>query len=181
MRPLILSLALGLMLAASATAAQVEAPAGYRMDAYRAPVPDHVPGGRVVDVTEAHGLHTSGGAVFIDVIGATRHGLGDGAVTWTRPTPRENIPGSVWLPNTGKGALAPASEAWLRRHLDRLTTEHPGTPLLFYCQADCWMSWNAAKRAASWGYGPVLWFPAGTDDWAAAGLPLAPATPAPWP
>ena len=26
-----------------------------------------------------------------------------------------------------------------------------GRPIVFYCLADCWMSWNAAKGAASWG------------------------------
>ena len=32
------------------------------------------------------------------------------------------------------------------------------------------MSWNATKRAASWGY-RVAWFPEGVDGWEAAGLP----------
>ncbi len=34
------------------------------------------------------------------------------------------------------------------------------------------MSWNAAKRAISWGYANVIWFPDGTEGWAEADLPL---------
>jgi PQQ-dependent catabolism-associated CXXCW motif protein len=51
--------------------------------------------------------------------------------------------------------------------------------VVFYCLADCWMSWNAAKRAASWGYREVLWYRDGTDGWEAAGLPTEVLHPAP--
>ena len=49
--------------------------------------------------------------------------------------------------------------------------------LVIYCKAGCWMSWNAAKRAIAYGYSNVLWFPDGTDAWAAAGLPTEPSEP----
>ena len=39
------------------------------------------------------------------------------------------------------------------------------TLLVIYCQADCWMSWNAAKQALSYGYTNVAWYPEGTDGW----------------
>jgi len=45
--------------------------------------------------------------------------------------------------------------------------------------ADCWMSWNAGKRALSLGYVHVLWYPDGTDGWAAAGYPLEERNPEP--
>ena len=41
------------------------------------------------------------------------------------------------------------------------------------------MSWNAAKRALTYGYSQVYWFPEGTDGWDAAGLPLEPSEPEP--
>ena len=41
------------------------------------------------------------------------------------------------------------------------------------------MSWNAAKRALSYGYSRVYWYPEGTDGWAAAGGELTEATPVP--
>jgi len=53
--------------------------------------------------------------------------------------------------------------------------------LVIYCQADCWMSWNAAKRALSLGYSNVAWYRDGTDGWSAAGLPMQNATPEPRP
>jgi rhodanese-related sulfurtransferase len=34
------------------------------------------------------------------------------------------------------------------------------------------MSWNAARRAAEWGYSRVHWYPEGTTGWVAAGLEL---------
>ena len=54
-------------------------------------------------------------------------------------------------------------------------------PLVFYCLRNCWMSWNAAKRAVELGYDSVIWFPDGTDGWSQAGLPLSESEPRPWP
>jgi PQQ-dependent catabolism-associated CXXCW motif protein len=42
---------------------------------------------------------------------------------------------------------------------------------------DCWMSWNAARRAVALGYSAVNWYPLGADGWANSGLPLAENTP----
>jgi rhodanese-related sulfurtransferase len=39
------------------------------------------------------------------------------------------------------------------------------------------MSWNAAKRAAQYGYSQVYWYPDGSDGWEKAGLSLAEARP----
>ena len=52
---------------------------------------------------------------------------------------------------------------------------------MVYCQADCWMSWNAAKRILSYGYSNVAWYPDGTDGWERANLPMAEAQPEPRP
>ncbi len=49
--------------------------------------------------------------------------------------------------------------------------------VILYCLANCWMSWNAAKRALSLGYSNVAWYREGTDGWSGAGLPLEEATP----
>jgi PQQ-dependent catabolism-associated CXXCW motif protein len=51
--------------------------------------------------------------------------------------------------------------------------------IVLYCQAECWMSWNAAKRALSYGYSNVAWYPDGTDGWQQANLPTAEAQPEP--
>ena len=92
---------------------------------------------------------------------------------------RENIPGSVWLANVGYGALSGEMESYFRHSLEELTGGDVGRVLVFYCDRDCWMSWNAAKRAIAFGYARVHWYPDGTQGWTEAGLPRAETTPRP--
>ena len=155
----------------------VPEPEGYRMDKFRAPVPATLKGATVVSTKEVEAL--GGTAILIDVLPRPPKpaGLKEGTI-W-RPRPRSNIPGSVWLPNTGFGVLPISVEAYFRDNLARLTEGDPARKLVFYCLADCWMSWNAAKRALAYGYSQVYWYPEGTDGWGAAGLPLAPSEPEP--
>ena len=51
--------------------------------------------------------------------------------------------------------------------------------MVIYCLRDCWMSWNAAKRALSYGYPNVAWYPDGTDGWERASLPVEDTQPVP--
>jgi PQQ-dependent catabolism-associated CXXCW motif protein len=177
------SLALGFvaLLAPIAAGAQSDAPVpepdGYRMDRFRAPVPTTLKGATVLSTKEVEAL--AGAAVLIDVLPRPPkpEGLKEGTI-W-RPRPRSNIPGSVWLPNTGFGVLPISVEAYFRDNLTRLTEGDPARKLVFYCLANCWMSWNAAKRALTYGYSQVYWYPEGTDAWSAAGLPLEPSEPKP--
>ena len=74
------------------------------------------------------------------------------------PLPHRDIPGSLWLPDVGRGALSPELEGYFRDHLEAATARRHDMPVVFYCLADCWMSWNAAKRAASWSYTQVYWY-----------------------
>ena len=78
-------------------------PGGYRTDAYRAPTPATLNGGTALSSSEAHALWESKAAVFIDVLPRPPKpkDLPEGTV-W-RDKPRFNIPGSVWLPDTGYG------------------------------------------------------------------------------
>ena len=101
------------------------------------------------------------------------------AGTVWRDKPRLNIPGTVWLPDTGYGKLAAATEDYLRRGLARASGGDNAVLLVIYCQADCWMSWNAAKRVLSYGYPNVAWYPEGTDGWERADLPTAESQPEP--
>jgi len=66
--------------------------------------------------------------------------------------------------------------AYFRKNLERVTAGDRNRPLVFYCFVDCWMSWNAAKRALEFGYVRVIWYPDGTDGWTG---PLAASTPVP--
>ena len=87
--------------------------------------------------------------------------------------------GSFWLPDVGRGELDAKLEGYFRTNLDRVAKGRRNAAVVFYCLANCWMSWNAAKRAASWGYMRVYWYRDGTDGWEAAKLPLAAASPVP--
>lgn len=160
-------------------AAAVPEPAGYRMEDFRAPVPQSIAGGTTVSTAEVQALVEASEAVLIDVLPRPPKPQGLKEGTLWRPRPRRNIPGSAWLPNTGFGALSERHEAYFRRNLRRLTGQDKRRRIIIYCLAHCWMSWNAAKRAISWGYSNVLWYPEGTDGWAAAGLPLEESEPVP--
>jgi len=156
-------------------------PEGYRLDDYRSPTPATVAGGTVLDTEAAHALWADGAAIWIDVLPAPRRPATLPASALWMPLPHRDIPGSVWLPDVGRGLLSPDLEVYFREHLEALTNGRRDAPLAFYCLAECWMSWNAAKRAAAWGYTRVHWYPEGTDGWEAAKLPMAEAEPVPGP
>jgi PQQ-dependent catabolism-associated CXXCW motif protein len=157
----------------AALAAPVAEPDGFRMEDYRAPVPDSLTGASVVHTAALQVLLASGHPILIDVLPAPRRPPEMAPGTPWLPLPRRDIPGSLWLPDVGRGALVAAMDEWFRSALRRATDGDRARPIVFYCLADCWMSWNAAKRALTYGYTRVVWYPDGTDGWAAAGLPLA--------
>lgn len=179
-RQAIAGIALGVVLAGNlpAHAGPLE-PQGYRIGEYRAPTPATVAGGTALDTNAARRLWKEGGAVWVDVLAAPHRpaNLPESAV-WL-PVPRRDIPGSRWLPDVGRGVLNPKLDGYFRANLEQLSKGRRDAAIVFYCLANCWMSWNAAKRAASWGYTRVYWYRDGTDGWEAAHLPLATAAPVP--
>jgi PQQ-dependent catabolism-associated CXXCW motif protein len=160
-----------------AHAGDVPEPAGYRMDDYRAPVPTTLQGAQVISTAEAERLWKRKAALFVDAMPRLPKPNDLPAGTIWRDKPRHNIPGSIWLANVGYGALTTEMETYFRGGLEAKTGGDLSRKIVFYCMTDCWMSWNAAKRALSWGYANVLWYPAGADGWKAGGLPLAEAKP----
>jgi PQQ-dependent catabolism-associated CXXCW motif protein len=157
----------------------VPEPDGFRTDDYRAAVPETLAGARVLGTDEAEAIWRSGKGIFVDVLPRPPKPPNLPAGTIWRDKPRLNIPGSIWLPDTGYGKLAASTEDYLRRGLTRATNGDGAKLLVIYCQADCWMSWNAAKRALSYGYSNVAWYPEGTDGWQRAELPLTESRPEP--
>ncbi|MGA8172607.1 MAG: rhodanese-like domain-containing protein, partial [Methylocystis sp.] len=118
-------------------------------------------------------------AVFVDVLPHPPKPEGlPKDVVWRDP-PREDIPGGIWLPDTGYGELAPSTLRYFQHGLAHATHDDKTKPVVFYCRKDCWMSWNAAKRALSMGYSNVFWYPDGADGWAEAGKPLERRAPEP--
>lgn len=165
-----------LLLASTAAAAAPPEPQGYRGEPYRAPVPATLAGATVLDIAGLADWQAQG-ALLIDVMPLIRkpEGLPEGTL-WRQPA-HYTIPGAVWLPDTGYERLAPQEEAAFYVALDRLTGGDMAAPLVFFCKADCWMSWNAAKRAVLRGHGRVGWLPEGADAWLAEGNGLVPAVP----
>jgi PQQ-dependent catabolism-associated CXXCW motif protein len=151
----------------------VTEPTGYRMNDYRSPVPPTLAGARVVALEGAKALHETKSAVFIDVYPRAPKPPNLPASTVWRDPPHESLPGAVWLANTGYGVLPPAVEEYFATRLATLTGNDKAKAVVFFCLRDCWMSWNAGKRAMALGYSNVVWFPDGVDAWKEADLPIA--------
>jgi len=170
------ALASFLLIGTAAAFAAAPEPNGFRMDEYRATVPATVAGGSVVHAQEIRKLQGQHGVVLIDVYPAPRRPPGTQPGTPWLPPVHRNLPDSLWWPEVGRGAIPPALETRFQQRLSEVTASQPGKLLVFYCKADCWLSWNATKRAASYGF-KVAWFPEGADGWQASGLPTQAAKP----
>jgi len=170
-----------LALAAQAVAASpdIDAGSGYRINNYRSPVTLPVQGGRRVDLAEVDRL-VAEGAALVDVM-PQRGGYDPATGAWRMVDRRETIPGAVWLPEVGRGAPDARLVAYFLVQLARATHEDRTRALIFFCMADCWMSWNAVKRASALGYTRVYWFADGTDGWREADRPTVAADPPPVP
>ncbi len=138
-------------------------------------------GARVVTTDQAEQIWRSHAAAFVEVLPRPPRPRDLPEGTLWRDKPRGNIPGSVWLPDTGYGELAASMADYFASGLQKATGGDRARMVVIYCLANCWMSWNAAKRAGALGYSNVAWYPEGTDGWLAAGLPLQDATPEPRP
>ena len=162
-------------------AAGVAEPEGYWEGDINAPTPSTLHGASVIHVEEVEALLRQGKAVVIDVSNAPRRPaeLAPGA-PWL-PLPHRAIPDALWLPGVGAGAPAQEIDDFYRGRLKLATLGNVEVPLVVYCHENCWLSWNAAKRAIGYGYRRVFWFPEGIEGWTAAGhqtkvaAPLGPA------
>ena len=138
---------------------------GYRIERQRAPTPDDIPApSTVVDAAAAASL-IKNGAVAIDVFGAIQSRYDELSGHWLVGKPRKTVPGAVWLPEVGRGTLTRQMQVYLSNNVQRLTGGSLDMPIVVFCVADCWMSWNAAQRIAELGYKNVHWFRYGTDGW----------------
>ena len=156
-------------------------PSSYRTSEYRSPTPATLKGARVLTAGEAYEIWRTNAAAFVDTLPAFPRPTGlRPDVVW-RDKPRSDIPGSIWLPDTGYGDLATVMESYFEAGLRKASGGDKAKPLVFYCLRNCWMSWNAAKRAIALGYRDVSWYPDGTDGWSEAGHPLEARKPEPRP
>ena len=173
-----LSLLALLVLAAAAPApAHVPEPHGYWLGPVHGNVPATIAGGTVIRTAALAQLLRRGDVALVDVAEATRRPSGLPAGTLWLPPPHRDIPGSIWIPDAGRGVVGPALAAYFRARLAALTGGDRNRTVVIYCHPHCWMSWNAAKRAIRDGYRHVDWYPGGMEAWRKAGHPTAIARP----
>ncbi len=148
-------------------------PGTYRTSEFRAPVPCSLTGATVVSTEELRILMERDAPVLVDVFPAPRPPAGTGSAghLWFPPS-RRSLPAAVWLPNVGLGVLPIEEERYFRANLEHLTRGDRTRIVVFFCLRNCWLSWNAARRAVSWNYTSVIWYPEGTDGWSVAGHEL---------
>ncbi|MGL6242675.1 PQQ-dependent catabolism-associated CXXCW motif protein [Pseudomonas sp.] len=177
LRPSLAALSLSLLLSAAHADTPLFSADGYRISLYRSPTPTQLQGAAIIDTAALQTLLTqTPHPVLIDVY--RRQWLQG---QFIEDQPHENLPGSHWLANTGDGDLTAEWQGYFARNLNTLTAGDLAQPLVFYCRSDCWLSWNAVKRAAAMGYKTLYWYRDGLDAWQAANLPVTPAQPEPFP
>lgn len=134
---------------------------------YHGPTPLAIPGGRVVRTTELHAMLMGRTPPYlIDVLGGQGH---------------RTIAGAFWMYGAGAGDLdADAS----RRFVDAVAKFAAGDrsrPIVFFCaDSECWLSYNAARRAIAAGYTNIMWYRGGIAAWLHAGYPMSQADPFAW-
>ena len=158
---------------ASAEPAVPAEPADYWTGPINGPVPKTISGGTVIGTVELQALFERGDIVLVEVSNAPRRpeNLAPGA-PWL-PKPHVVIPGSLWIPGAGMGAITAEVDTAFREQLARATAGDLERRIVVYCHERCWLSWNAAKRAIRYGYRRVHWYPEGIEGWRAAGLETA--------
>ena len=151
----------------------VAEPSGYRTDNYRTPVPKTLTGAKgVLTADAAKHMMDDAHAVFFDVYPRAPKPPNLPASTVWHDPPHRSIMGALWLPNAGYGVVSAETQAYFEAKLALHTVADKSKPVVFFCLRDCWMSWNAAKRAISMGYTAVYWFSEGTDAWEESGYPV---------
>ena len=96
------------------------------MEEYRAPTPATLKGARVLTTDEARDIWQKGAAAFVDVLPQAPRPANLGPDVVWRDKPRFDIPGSLWLPDTGYGALAPIMESVFSRRPSEGDLRRPG-------------------------------------------------------
>jgi len=135
-----------------------------RLADYSAPTPREIPGARVVSTAELRAWLAREGAgrpLLFDVLGGDVH---------------DSLPGAVWLPGAGRGrSLEDAIQDQLAKTLEAATQGNRARVMVFFCHGSkCWLSYNAALRAAALGYSEVYWYRGGIEGWRAADGSLVP-------
>jgi rhodanese-related sulfurtransferase len=89
----------------------------------------------------------------------------------------QTLPGAIMAVNAAQpGDFQDQTQQGFGQFLQQVTGGRTDAAMVFYCAStQCWMSYNAALRAANLGYRNVLWYRGGLEAWSYAGLPTMPA------
>ena len=137
---------------------------------HHGPVAATLAGATVIHTRKLAALLKRGDVLVVDVSDAPRRPENLAQQAPWLPLPHAAIPGAIWIPGAGAGAIAADLDQLLRARLALATGNDLSQRLVIYCHRNCWLSWNAAKRAISYGYRNVFWFPDGMEGWRAAGF-----------
>lgn len=148
---------------------------GYRSTQYRSPTPVSHENAKTIAPAELIALQKQQPELLL--IDVYRNPWLRGYFTLQEE--HRNLPNSLWLANCGDGSLNEQWMAYCQRYLEQATANDTAHPIVFYCRSDCWLGWNAIKRAHALGYSNMYWLRDGIDGWEQAGLPLVHAKPAP--
>lgn len=147
------------------TGTEFDTSTGYRTSRYRAPLPEWAPGSTRIFAADLPALINDQKAILLDVMAAEGGGYDPATGEWRLTKVHDTIPGAIWLPEVGRGRIDPRIERYFRDTLARLTAGDKSRAIVIFCQSDCWMSWNAVRRAALLGYQHIYWLPEGIDGW----------------
>jgi PQQ-dependent catabolism-associated CXXCW motif protein len=142
----------------------VPEPDGIWTGPQRGYTPATLSGATVIDIDALDALIARDKPVLLDVSLADRRPAGFPDNRPWLPAHR-SIPGAVWMASAGAAPLDPAREALFLRRVAALTDGDKGRAIVAFCHAECWGSWNAAKRLVLQGYTRVHWFPEGIEGW----------------
>lgn len=150
---------------------------GYRRLRYRAPVDRDPAPAQALPLERALRLSPGRDALFVDVLPAEGARRDPATGAWLAAPAHSTIPGARWFPEVGRAAPDSGLWAGFAGAVAQVRQRRAGWPVVVFCRADCWMSWNAARRLAMGGLPGVLWLAEGIDGWHDRGRPLAPAVP----
>ena len=145
----------------------IKQPTLYRMSHYQAPVPKTVTGAKVITNAQQlqQFLSDHPKTVLLDVYPAPRKPNSYASSDiWIEPK-RTTITHAIWLANVGLGGLTHSLEHHFRQQLDQLSNHNKQQIFVIFCEPKCWHSWNAAKRAASYGFSNIYWYQQGVTGW----------------
>jgi PQQ-dependent catabolism-associated CXXCW motif protein len=134
---------------------------GYRSKIYRSPTPTQASFATIVDAEDILKLSKENkNLVIVNVVPLDMDGS-----TFIQAKPHEGIVNSIWLPNVGYGQIDEMTKNYLVENLNLAMNNNSDTVFIFYCKIDCWMSWNAARRASLLGFKNIFWYKNGIETW----------------